>query len=325
MSRIKTRARFEFGTLPPQPSAMILPTTLLIILLAAFSRADNEHDGKDPAVIDNPGMGWLLAGGNREEDNDRALNTCGCASSNRIVGGGEVSPKYSLPYQVFVFAGRFMCGGTIVNHRYVLTAGHCLYDNNGRKIPVSWVKVVVGEHNMCDGVNEGGQLIHVEHFIERSDYNKYTYANDIAILKLKTDIKFGAHVKPACLPTNPSQSYAGKRAIASGWGQTLGWKYPFQQHGPSSCRLKRTWLTILNNRDPQCMKWTREMCAFKKGTDTCQGDSGGPLAVVEDGKYVVVGVISRGKGCADKFPGIYSRVTSYLGWIEANTKDGNCA
>ena len=161
---------------------LILPT--LLILLAAFSRADNEHDGKDPAVIDNPGMSWLLANG-REED-DRALNTCGCASSNRIVGGGEVSPKYSLPYQVFVSANGYMCGGTIINRRYVLTAAHCLYDKYNNKHPVSGVKVIVGEHNICDNVNEGGQLIDVDRFIERSDYANN--ANDIAILKLKADI-----------------------------------------------------------------------------------------------------------------------------------------
>ena len=34
---------------------------------------------------------------------NRAINTCECAratSSDRIVGGREVSPKYKLPYQV---------------------------------------------------------------------------------------------------------------------------------------------------------------------------------------------------------------------------------
>ena len=49
------------------------------------------------------------------------------------------------------------------------------------------------------------------------------------------------------------------------------------------------------------------MCGFAKGTDTCQGDSGGPLAVVEDGKYVLVGVVSYGAGCASSSPGVYAR------------------
>merc|ERR1719323_3030376 len=61
---------------------------------------------------------------------DRAINTCGCApvsSSNRIVGGKEVNPKGKLPYQVLFrpcnSEGRCgLCGGTIVNKRFVLTA-----------------------------------------------------------------------------------------------------------------------------------------------------------------------------------------------------------
>merc|ERR1711971_964088 len=59
---------------------------------------------------------------------ERAINTCNCApvsSSDRIVGGKEVNPKYKLPYQVLVSAqpctsqGCLMCGGTILNKRYV--------------------------------------------------------------------------------------------------------------------------------------------------------------------------------------------------------------
>ena len=49
-------------------------------------------------------------------------------------------------------------------------------------------------------------MIEVETFIERADYNKPSpMMNDIAILKLKADIKFTDKVKPACLPTDTSK------------------------------------------------------------------------------------------------------------------------
>ena len=51
------------------------------------------------------------------------------------------------------------------------------------------------------------------------------------------------------------------------------------------------------------------------GQDTCQGDSGGPLWVEEDGKAVLVGLVSRGRGCAKQnYPGIYTRYTLDAQW-----------
>ena len=52
------------------------------------------------------------------------------------------------------------------------------------------------------------------------------------------------------------------------------------------------------------------------GIDTCQGDSGGPLVVTTDTGPVLAGVTSVGNECAlPNFPGIYTRATSFLPWI----------
>lgn len=57
------------------------------------------------------------------------------------------------------------------------------------------------------------------------------------------------------------------------------------------------------------------------GLDTCQGDSGGPLScgidIDNDGDLDIleqVGIVSWGYGCGGI--GIYTRVTTYLKWIE---------
>lgn len=66
-----------------------------------------------------------------------------------------------------------------------------------------------------------------------------------------------------------------------------------------------------------------QVCAGDKSGDNagsdgaCQGDSGGPLLSIQDGKNRIVGVASFGKGCETNTPIVFSRVSSYVEWIES--------
>ena len=52
------------------------------------------------------------------------------------------------------------------------------------------------------------------------------------------------------------------------------------------------------------------------------GDSGGPLICPIDGKATLMGVVSRGQGCASEgYPGIYSNVHFALEWISATIEE----
>ena len=93
-------------------------------------------------------------------------------TSSRIVGGKEVNPKYRLlsgnietksVEQILiekVQAPQWSCGTTLINKRYVITAAHCLVHQGVSLDPGTQnLRVVVGEHNTCDGLtNEGGQV-----------------------------------------------------------------------------------------------------------------------------------------------------------------------
>jgi secreted trypsin-like serine protease len=71
-----------------------------------------------------------------------------------------------------------------------------------------------------------------------------------------------------------------------------------------------------------------QMCANSKGAkvmDTCEGDSGGPLEIKLYGQKklipFLVGVTSLGIGCAIGNPGVYTRVSSYIDWIETEVNE----
>lgn len=57
--------------------------------------------------------------------------------------------------------------------------------------------------------------------IPHPSYNDPRYANDIALLRLSSDIDFGEYVKPVCLPvTSVLLTKVVPFLIISGWGTT---------------------------------------------------------------------------------------------------------
>ena len=50
--------------------------------------------------------------------------------------------------------------------------------------------------------------------------------------------------------------------------------------------------------------------------DTCTGDSGGPMTCLKNGRRILYGITSWGKGCGrPKQPGMYTRITKFLRWL----------
>merc|ERR1712045_951482 len=273
---------------------------------------------------------------NEDTESDRATaNSCGCGysitnpASGRIVNGKEVNPVHNRPYQVRVQAcwsnGCGLCGGTLLNKRFVMSAMHCIYNKNN-----GWarnIKAVIGEHNVQHDweTKAKEQAIQVVDMVPRNDYNPTTISNDVVILKLGEDVQFSKYVVPACLPSSSSNDYTGQSAVVSGWG-AISWK------GPTSPFLKETTVKITSASDRKCRPMMRpsedstKLCAYAEGTNSCQGDSGGPLVVKENGKNTVVGVVSYGPGgCVVPNVGvIYAKVTGFLDWIQQSIKDGWC-
>ena len=64
-----------------------------------------------------------------------------------------------------------------------------------------------------------------------------------------------------------------------------------------------------------------QICAesLSFGKDGCYGDSGGPvMSLNSDFQFVARGIISCGSlECNNEHPGVYTRVSKYLGWIDS--------
>merc|ERR1719187_2702618 len=180
-------------------------------------------------------------------------------TANRIAKGWEVDPPYKYPFQVSIF-GRgpstgHSCGGTLITEWHVLTAGHCTQVFGGM---TNDSFVIVGEHNIEDGVNEGGQNISVAEYYRREDHTIHGVpymANDIGILKLAEKIKLGSHVGLVEWRDSPSARYDGQVATAIGWGRLRGsFRKPGQNHSEGTTdksldKLQEVEMTLLPQSD----------------------------------------------------------------------------
>jgi len=232
---------------------------------------------------------------------------------SRVVGGSDVSLD-TYPWFVKTMNGP-ICGGTLISHEYILTAGHCIDDDaDDEVIDYSIGRLCLGSsRNNCGQFSE---TLTSEKFYLHPSYNDISLDNDFALVRLNgTSITTPANIdtQGLSLEYEPTKELwaIGFGLQAEGGGildlpndlQHVDVKYVSDDY----CEQVYDWYNPYKRESM--------MCASDIGKDACSGDSGGPL--YDELNNVVVGVTSWGLGCArESYPGIYSRIANRFSWIQ---------
>lgn len=225
----------------------------------------------------------------------------------RIVGGTIVQDRSAFPYQVSLRDDNApFCGASIIDHRNMLTAAHCVTNNVGDVFSTRDLFVVVGDLN-TDRVSPTTVRRQIRYIFVHARYNPSNLRNDIAVLRIDM-LTFDANINS--IPISRATPSGGTNCTVSGWGYT-------SYGGPPSHALRFVNVPIVpfaNCRVAHGSHLKQGMlCAGCGGKDACSADSGGPLVC----NNIQVGIVSWGTNCGHaNFPGVYTNVAHYFTWIQ---------
>lgn len=183
------------------------------------------------------------------------------------------------------------------------------------------IKVVLGGHDLSDVPDE--MLLNVSKIIAHPDYSLTVHTSDIALVRLEKKVNFNKKVSPVCLTTNETEMNNRRSYFAAGWGDLVSGS----QTGSNVLmfvQLPSYDFDMCNKQYKNRLDNKIQFCAGVEGKDTCQGDSGGPLMYRRQGRVYQAGITSFGGDvCAKNEKGVYTKVASFVKWIDENTKDAS--
>uniref|UniRef100_A0A4X1STK3 Transmembrane serine protease 13 n=1 Tax=Sus scrofa TaxID=9823 RepID=A0A4X1STK3_PIG len=236
---------------------------------------------------------------------------CGLRAMTGRIVGGALAPESKWPWQVSLqFGTTHICGGTLIDAQWVLTAAHCFFVTQ-EKVLEGW-KVYVGTNNL----HQLPKAASIAQIIINGNYTDDQDDYDIALMRLSKPLTLSAHVHPACLPMHGQTFGLNDTCWITGFGKTK------ETDEKTSPFLREVQVSLIDFK--KCNDYLvydsyltpRMMCAGDLREAGTPGDSGGPLVCEQNNRWYLTGVTSWGTGCGQRNkPGVYTKVTEVLPWI----------
>lgn len=242
------------------------------------------------------------------------------AEGSPYIIGGEVTNNTKVPWHVGIYRLKrlqndqpeFICGGTILNPKVIISAAHCFWDSlSERAHPPELFRIVAGKfyHKFNDARESNNfQVLSVAQIHLPDTYYdvEALYADDVAVVILEKYIEFKSYIAPICIDYD---LFHEDRIVPSGtYGRVAGWGLE-QSNGNPSDKLKTIELPVVDRI--KCRKelslsfrpflTSDKFCVGEKhlGVGLCLGDSGGGMVFAKDPKsfkpvYYLRGIVSTG-------------------------------
>lgn len=142
-----------------------------------------------------------------------------------IINGAE-APVGAYPFAVSLQRlSSHTCGGSSIDREWVMTAAHCVVQDNGATHPASSLSLLLGAHSLSgdEPPNACRRRMAVAEVVVHPDYRAARLENDIALLKLAAPVSracFDATVRLDGSRGSPSLARDRVEATVAGWGRT---------------------------------------------------------------------------------------------------------